>query len=185
MPNLKAIVLAGLALCLAAPASAANWTTTAGSVLGLKGTIYGTETTAEFKVFKTDIKFDPADLVESSVVVTVDMTSLYSGISESDKEVRDEGWFDVPKFPLARFATKSFRDLGNGKYQAIADLTIRGVTHEVVLPFALTIQGKQAHMTGKLTLSRLDYGIGQDFPDDTYVGRNVEVDVELTADRTS
>lgn len=177
------ILIVALAVAFARPALAADWMMTPDSTLSLKGTIYGSATGAKFKSFKGAIKFDPNNLAASSIVVIVDMTSLYSGISESDSQVKEESWFNAAKFPVARFASKSIRALGGDKYEAAADLTMRGVTHEVTLPFTVSIAGKHAHATGKLTLSRLDYGIGKDFPDDTYVGRMVEVDIDLGADQ--
>ncbi|MFZ1988608.1 MAG: YceI family protein, partial [Alphaproteobacteria bacterium] len=92
-------------------------------------------------------------------------------------------WFDIAKFPVARFETKSFKDLGRGKYEAAANLTIRGVTKEVVFPFSLAIKGKVAKMTGSLALLRTDYGVGQgQWTATDWVGGDVKVDVALTAD---
>ena len=89
-----------------------------------------------------------------------------------------------------KFVSKSFREVSPGHYEAVADLTIHGVTKEVKLPFALAINGNSAHMTGELTLSRVDFGVGTgntwgiDWSSERTVSHAVKVTVDLLATRT-
>ncbi len=94
---------------------------------------------------------------------------------------------DVAHFREARFVTKSINATSPGHYEAIADLVIHGITKEVRLPFALTISGNVARMTGELQLSRADYKIGTgstwgiDWASERAVAHAVKVTVALTA----
>ena len=115
---------------------------------------------AAFKKWTADIDFDPADLAHAKVNVVIDIASLLSEDPVNDKYRNGPNGLDVAHFREAHFVTKSFRLLGPGRYEATADLSVRGVTKEVKFPFALTITGGTAHMTGELTVSRLDFGVG-------------------------
>jgi polyisoprenoid-binding protein YceI len=180
-----------IALCAAAVpglALAAQWKMRpAESSILVKGSLEGAAFTGAFKTFTADIDFDPKDLAHSKVVVTVDMSSFATGnplIDDPGQGATSKDWFAVSQFPKAVFATKSFRDLGGGKYEAVGDLTIRGIGREVVLPFTLAIAGDTATVTGTLGVTRTDWGVGQppwDKSDE--VGRKAEVEVKLVADK--
>ena len=63
-------------------------------------------------------------------------------------------------------------------------LTIRGVTRDVALPFSLRIQGRQATARGRLTIKRLDYGVGRnEWAAITYVADDVTIDIAVAASR--
>ena len=80
--------------------------------------------------------------------------------------------------------TREIKDLGGGRYQAVGDLTIRGVSHPAVLPFTLAITGDTARMNGQLALNRGAFGIGQGkWATADTVDTQVAVTVALTAHR--
>jgi polyisoprenoid-binding protein YceI len=145
---------------------------------------------ANFRRWNATIDFDPADLQSAKADVAVDIASFVSEDPENDKYRLGPNGLDVRRFAQARFVSKSFREASPGRYEAVADLTIHGVTKEVRLPFALTINGNAAHMTGELTLSRIDFGIGTgstwgiDWSSERTVAHAVKVTVDLVATRT-
>jgi polyisoprenoid-binding protein YceI len=142
---------------------------------------------AEFKTWTADIDFDPADLAHAKVDVAIDIGSLRSEDPANDKYRNGPSGLDVAHFRQARFVTKSFRKLGPRNYEATADLTVHGITKQVKLPFALTITGNTAHMTGDLTVSRIDFGVGTgsvfgiDWASERTVLHAVKIAVDLTA----
>ena len=179
-----------LGLGLSQGASAAVWhMRPAQSSINITAIQQGGDFGAQFKAFSAEINFDPADLAHSSVIATINMASWSSNSTDSDNPkdgAPSELWFNVPKFPVARFATKSFRDLGGGKYEAVADLTIRDVTKQVTLPFTLKIDGNVAHMTGSLNVQRGDFGVGQGgWASSDWVGQPVKIAIDLVADKTN
>jgi polyisoprenoid-binding protein YceI len=114
-----------------------------------------------FQTWDADIHFDPKQLAQSKVVVTVDTGSAVTGDSSRDQSAHSSDWFSSAVFPKATFSANSFKDLGSGKYEADGDLTIRGVSKPVSLPFTLSINGDQATMTGETSLDRTLFGVGQ------------------------
>ncbi len=67
---------------------------------------------------------------------------------------------------------------------ARGDLTLRGVTVPLDLPFSLTVQGDRATMDGRAQLDRRSFGMGQSYGDESSVGFGVALSVSLTATRT-
>lgn len=173
------------AACLSAGAEASTWKARASeSRLEIKAIQQGAEFTGRFETFAAEIVFNPADLAAAKVVATIKTGSFNSSSKDRDGQVREKDWFHVAQFPDATFKTKSFAKTGESRYEAIADLTIRDVTREVVLPFTLVIDGDVARMAGEVTLKRTDYGVGQgDWASGAWVGLDVKVLVTIVADR--
>lgn len=73
-----------------------------------------------------------ADLTASTIDVTVDMATVESGWTPRDDSLRSAHWFDVDRHPTARFRSTAITLDGTGG-TVTGDLTIRGVTHPVVL----------------------------------------------------
>lgn len=185
---LPAALLAG-ALIAASPAALAAappaWTLDkAASRLSFKSTFGGEAVQGAFKRWDAQIQFDPKALAASKAVVTIDVGSAATGNQEQDEALPTGDWFSAMRFPKASFVTRSFKDLGGGRYQAIGDLTLRGVSRPVVLPFTLTIVGDQAKMSGQTVVNRSLFGVGQgQFASAETVPFNVTVSIALTARR--
>ncbi len=79
------------------------------------------------------VQYDPADLSKTSLDVTIDATSLNSRVEMRDNDLRSDKFFDVQKFPTITFKSKRVESTGKGKLKVTGDLTIHGVTKEVVL----------------------------------------------------
>ena len=63
-----------------------------------------------------------------------------------------------------------------------ADLTMRGQTNTITLPFTLNEQGNGVVAAGSVTIDRTDYGIGQgDFVSGSTVGLDVTISIDITA----
>lgn len=196
-----ATLLVAAALMLqggAAPAAdAPEWTVDpAKSSIVFTGRQMGVPSSGRFKNFNATVKFDPDNLAASAVEVVVDAASADAGNPDIDKELKQPKWFDVARFPTVRFATTAFRakskdSTGNGDYDAVARLTIRDVTEEVVLPFKLEIGPDPAdasqliaRVAGGLTVSRTKFGVGRDeWRDTKIVGDDVGLKIEVLARR--
>ncbi|HSA81308.1 MAG TPA: YceI family protein, partial [Geminicoccaceae bacterium] len=131
---------------------------------------------------------DPADLANSRVEVEIDAASITTGHKDRDTTLRSSGFFDVAKWPTAHFTSAELTHESGDRYEAHGRLTIRDVTRDVVLPFELTIEedgGRQlAKANGELTISRLDYGVGQgDWASTKTVGEEVVIRIEIRATR--
>lgn len=189
---MKRVILLTAVIALVSPAvQAASWKVDAArSTLGFVVTWDREPFRASFKRWTADIDFDPADLAHAKVDVAIDVASYVSEDPENDKYRVGPNGLDVRRFAQAKFVTKSFREISPGRYETVADLTIHGITKEVKLPFALAISRDSAHMTGELTLSRVDFGVGTgstwgiDWSSERTVSHAVKVTVDLVATRT-
>ena len=184
---LARLVAAALVLGLPVTAFAApvpSWSVDGGSKLGFVGKMSGEAFNGVFRRWTAQIAFDPKNLAASKVGVTVDVASAATGDADRDQALPTDDWFAAGKHPRATFVTRAFKDLGGGRYQAMGDLTIRGVSRPVVLPFTLVIAGDTARMNGQLALNRAAFGIGQGkWATGDMVDTQVTVTIAVTAHR--
>jgi len=76
---------------------------------------------------------DPADPSKDTLEATIDANSVDTRVEMRDNDLRSARFFDVQKYPTITFRSKQTKAAGSGKLQITGDLTIRGVTKEVVL----------------------------------------------------
>jgi polyisoprenoid-binding protein YceI len=177
------VVLVLMLACAAAPAAERWQIDHSASRLGFIGTQQGGEFDGEFESFQAQMQFSPDDLANSRFDVTIDVASIDTGSPLRDEQLPGEDWFHVDEYPTASYVTREIRAVGDG-YEAVGDLTIRGNTHEVVLPFTWRIDGDTATMDGRVEIDRTRYGVGQgEWANADEVGRTVTVVVDLTLTR--
>jgi len=78
-------------------------------------------------------QYDPADPSKDSVDITIDANSIDTRVQMRDNDLRSPNFLDVQKYPRITFKSKQTKSVGEGKLQMVGDLTIHGVTKEVVL----------------------------------------------------
>lgn len=167
----------------AAPALAAEWRVDPkASTLGFSGVQVGVPFSGRFGRFEATISFDPAKPEVGRATVLVDLASARTGDAQRDEALPQKDWFDAEAASQARFEATRFVAEGDGTYGAVGTLTIRGVTRDVTLPFRLSVDGVQAHVTGHTSLVRTDFGVGQGpWSSGQWVALDVGVDVDLVA----
>ena len=126
----------------------------------------GASNTGRFGKYTADVVFAPDNLAASKIDVTVDIASLDSGDKERDDTLRTADLFDVAKYPKAHFVATKFAATGTSRWEAQGKLTIRNVTKDLKLPITFQTKEEQGgrqvgYLTGRTTLRRLDYGVGQ------------------------
>lgn len=139
-----------------------------------------------FGGFDGEIYFDPENLPESYARVIVQIAPVQTGSGDRDAMALSADWFDAQNFPQAVFETQSFSKSESDGYIAHANLTIRGQSVPVALPFTLsfTQEGdvRYAQMDGVLTLERLAFGVGQGQWESTQtIANEVKIDVSVKA----
>src|SRR5580658_3267788 len=76
---------------------------------------------------------DPSDPSKDSLEATIDTTSVDTRVEMRDNDLRSPHFLDVQKFPTMTFHSKGTKVAGPGKLLITGDLTLHGVTKEVVL----------------------------------------------------
>lgn len=180
-----AVIAAALAIAAPAWAAPPAWVVDkAASKVGFSSTFDGQGVGGAFRRWDADIRFDPKDLAHSSANVTIDVGSAATGDADRDAALPDVPWFWTAKYPKATFVTHSFKALGGNRYEAAGDLTIRGVTKPLTLPFTLAITGDTAKMNAAVSVNRLAFGVGQgEWKSTEVIPAAVQVTIALTAHR--
>jgi polyisoprenoid-binding protein YceI len=112
---------------------------------------------------------DSPDLSKASVNVTIDASSVDTHVQRRDEDLRSDHFFDVAKFPTITFQSKKVESAGTGKLKVTGDLTMHGVTKEVVLdvdgptpPMKDPKGTSHRGLSATTSLSRADFGINFD-----------------------
>lgn len=79
------------------------------------------------------VQYDPADPTKTVIDATIDANSVDTRVEPRDKDLRSPNFFDVEKFPTITFKSTHVEAQGQGKLKVTGDLTIHGVTKQVVL----------------------------------------------------
>jgi polyisoprenoid-binding protein YceI len=138
----------------------------------------GAQNKGKFTKFQTTLDFSPDNPQAGKLDVVVDVNSLDSGDKERDDALRGTDLLSVAKFPQAHFTSTQITKTASG-YDAAGKLTLHGVTRDIHVPFSLKI-ADAAYLTGKTTLKRLDFGVGQgDYKSTEWVGGDVTVTYSL------
>ena len=140
----------------------------------------------KFTDFDIQLNYDEADPTKSSVIATIKVASIDTGIQDRDEDLRSEHFFNAQKYPDIVFESKHVEKQGD-HLVAIGTLSMHGVTKDFSLPITLTgtftdpATKKQVMGFGaNATLNRRDYGINWEHSVmANFVGDNVEVEIEL------
>jgi polyisoprenoid-binding protein YceI len=79
------------------------------------------------------VDYDAHDLSKSIIDVTIDPSSVDTRVERRDNDLRSDHFFDVAKYPTITFKSTKVESAGAGKLKATGDLTMHGVTKQVVL----------------------------------------------------
>lgn len=156
------------------PSSGIRFRTTTFQVVSVQG---------GFDRFSGKVVYDEKDITKSSAEITIDVASIHSGIGLRDSDLRGRRFIDVARYPTAVFRSKKIVQVADGKLKVTGDLTLHGVTKEVVLdvqgPTVLPKDsaGKE-HVGGKATgtISREMFRMGGLVGSDTV---ELEIDIDL------
>src|SRR6202158_1917468 len=141
----------------------------------------GVNVEGRFRRWKGNIGCAPKDLGRSKADFDIELGIIDLASDESETEIKRPLWFDTAKFPVAPFASSAIRDLGGDKYEIVGQLTIKGITHDAVVPITLKKDATGNSVAeGNFTLKRLDYKIGEgQWADPETVANDVIVRVRM------
>ncbi len=148
-----------------------------------------TNVEGEFNRFEGTIMFDENDLSKTSVTGTIDVAGIDTDNERRDGHLKSEDFFHAEKYPKITFESKKVVKREDG-YVMIGDMTIRGVTKEVKVPFEFV--GKVNDMQGvpriglkaRAVINRRDFGVSWNRALEAgglVVGDEVEIDLDVQA----
>jgi len=86
-----------------------------------------------FNKFSGTVDINDKDITKSKVDVTIDTNSINTNVQKRDEHLRSADFFDVAKFPTMTFVSKKVAKAGKDKLKVTGDLTLHGITKQVVL----------------------------------------------------
>ncbi|RUT44073.1 YceI family protein [Acinetobacter baumannii] len=144
---------------------------------------------ANFSDIQGVIKVDIAKPANSSVNVTIPLSSVNTNVPALDKEFQEEAWFNAAKYPNITFKSTKVETKDKKHFKITGDLTVKGITKPVVLDAVLNKQGE--HPMAKVpaigfnattSFNRSDFGLGNYVPN---VGDKITVNITTEATAAS
>lgn len=137
------------------------------------------------------LTLDEADPTRSGGTVTIQATSLSTGMEARDQHLRSADFFNVEQYPIITFVATKIEPKGGAEYMLTGDLTIRDVTRPItfaaeLLGFYASMQGGRrvgVHATAKL--DREAWGLSWNVGLETggwLVGKEVKLEIDVAAD---
>ena len=143
----------------------------------------------EFEKVSGKILYDEADVTRSTADITIDTGSINTRVAKRDEHLRSPDFLDVAKYPKIAFKSKRIEKGADGTLKMTGDLTIRGVTKEVVLAVegptpAIKDPGGDLRVGGQATtkINRKDFGLAWNKVLETggvVVGDEVEITIDV------
>lgn len=110
--------------------------------------------------------YDPSDPGKTSLEATIEADSVDTRVEMRDKDLRSPNFLDVQKYPTITFKSKQAKASGDGKLRITGDLTIHGVTKEVVLdldgpsaPIKDPMGNQRIGASATAKINRKDFGV--------------------------
>ncbi|MCL6233269.1 MULTISPECIES: YceI family protein [Acinetobacter] len=140
---------------------------------------------ANFSDIQGTINVDNAKPANSSVNVTIPLSSLNTNVKALDDHLKTADFFDAEKYPNITFKSTKVQAISKTKYKITGDLTVKNVTKPVVLDAVLNKQAvhpmTKAETIGfnaTTSFDRSAFGVGAYVPN---VGDKITVNITTEA----
>lgn len=150
----------------------------------------------QFNKISGTIQFDPADIPRSSVEVSIDATTIYTGIAKRDEHLRSEDFLDAGNYPHITFRSTKTERMVNNRFRLTGDLTMRGITRQITFeaehfgpvkdPFEES--GRSIGFVASASVNREEYGMTWNVAMESsgiMVGKEIKITLEVEADLTT
>jgi polyisoprenoid-binding protein YceI len=156
--------------------------------------LVGTKVRGRFGEFSGSVTVaDPVE--QSSVEATVQAASIDTGVGQRDDHLRTNDFLDAPSFPTLSLRSTGVERVSDTELKVRADLTIRGVTKNVVFDVEVNGSGpgmapdtEALSLTATTVIDRRDFGVSFNAALDAggvVVGNKVTLELEVEAIKAS
>jgi len=124
----------------------------------------------------------------AQVDVTIDVHTIDTREPQRDAHLKSADFFDAEKFPVLTFKSTDVADVKGDRFKLVGDLTMHGVTREVVLDVTAEGRGKdpwggeRAGYSALARVNRSDFGLTWNQVLETggiAVGDEIKISVDL------
>jgi polyisoprenoid-binding protein YceI len=124
-----------------------------------------TKVRGAFNDFTGTARIDGENPKQSSVEVTIQAASIDTRNADRDAHLRSNDFLQMEDYPQITFRSTDVSQSGEDTFDVTGDLTIKGVTRQVTVPFTFEGQATdpfgntRVGFEGSTTISRKDYDI--------------------------
>ena len=149
-----------------------------------------TKVRGAFNEFEGSVDVDGSDLSASKANVTIKAASIDTRNEQRDGHLRSNDFLAMDEHPEITFVSTGVRATGRTSLELTGDLTIKGVTNAVTIPFEFEgaatdpFGNLRAGFEGAVTINRKDYGITWNAALETggvLVGDKIVLEFEVSA----
>ena len=118
----------------------------------------------EFRIWTADLVYDPANPMGARVTAQIQIASINTDNENRDNDLRSGRFFAADSFPQMTFVSTRVQPADSMHLTVTGDLTIRGVTRQVVLATEVLgmttgARSRRIAFTATTTLNRRDWGM--------------------------
>lgn len=123
-----------------------------------------TRVTGKFTDYTIDLNLVDNDLTKSTISTTIQVKSINTGIEGRDDHLRTADFFDAEKYPEITFNSERIEKVDD-HYVVHGKFTMHGIAKDISFPLISTGSSGENTLgfSSRLTLNRMDYGVGADF----------------------
>jgi polyisoprenoid-binding protein YceI len=139
----------------------------------------------KFDKWDATITFTSPELSTAVLDIKIQAATVDTGSGMKDGKLKSKDFFDVENNPLITFHSTKVEQTGPNTVVFDGDFTIRGVTKQEKLTFAISGKGTgSGTVKGTMAFDRKDYGMNKGIPL-VKIADRVEVSVDLKGKRVS
>jgi polyisoprenoid-binding protein YceI len=138
-----------------------------------------------FEKFTGEIDYVNNDPTKSRVNITMDVNSLKTDDPGLTKHLLTPDFFDVTKFPEAKFVSTEIKPGGDkgASHTVTGNLTLHGVTKAVTFPATISVTPDAANVDAEFAINRKDFGINYAGAQDNLIRDNVVLKLTIRASK--
>jgi len=124
-----------------------------------------TKVRGAFNEFEGTAVLDGDDPSRSTATVTIAAKSIDTRNAQRDEHLRSNDFFAMDEFPTITFTSTAVRRTGEAAFEVTGDLTLKGVTKPVTVPFSYEGSAQdpfgntRVGFEGSVVVNRKDWGI--------------------------
>jgi len=153
-----------------------------------------TKVRGQFNEFEGSGVVDATDFTKSTVTVTIQAASIDTRNEQRDGHLRSNDFLAMEEYPQITFVSTGIQQTGPTSVELTGDLTIKGVTNTVTIPFEFEgaatdpFGNLRVGFEGSVVINRKDFGVSWNVALETggvLVSDKVTLEFEVSAIKTA
>lgn len=138
-----------------------------------------------FGKFTGNLHFNPGTLEQSKVDLEIDTSSLHTDSAKLDAHLKSGDFFDVEKFPKARFKSVSLKpsEAKGATHTLTGTMEIKGIKKQMSFPVKITVDDNAVIAKADFVISRKAFKIDFDGAADYLIKDDVPISLSINVPR--